>query len=440
MISACTIVTNIFTPQYVYGEEIDNEVLMENVSNDEEAPELNIRTSISDSSAEMQEFNNSVTVGAYVAIDAKTGEILMGKNENKTMYPASLTKVLTSLLLIENKSMDDTLVVSKEATEIGEASVYVREGEVFTAKDLLYAMMLKSANDACYVVGEGVSGIGNIESFYALMNQRARQAGAMNSNFSSSNGLHQDTHYTTAYDLGLITKEAIKYPEFREAMGTQSYVLNREGDDVLKTIYHTNRMIFENKPEYNEYSLGGKTGFTTEAQNCLIEVAKKDDMEIIVVALKAAPGHIYSDTNKIINHVLDNYKSTPLLVTDESTEEINGAYLTYAPKEAVTYVTKGDSTETINSRVDMKLDEHLTGTILAGTIIGTASVYVNDGLYKTVDLVATNDIEIPKLSTFSLIRNLVLVIVVILIIKLIQVVIRHRKRKIETYMKKSNLY
>ena len=247
MISACTIVTNIFTPQYVYGEEIDNEVLMENVSNDEEAPELNIRTSISDSSAEMQEFNNSVTVGAYVAIDAKTGEILMGKNENKTMYPASLTKVLTSLLLIENKSMDDTLVVSKEATEIGEASVYVREGEVFTAKDLLYAMMLKSANDACYVVGEGVSGIGNIESFYALMNQRARQAGAMNSNFSSSNGLHQDTHYTTAYDLGLITKEAIKYPEFREAMGTQSYVLNREGDDVLKTIYHTNRMIFENK-------------------------------------------------------------------------------------------------------------------------------------------------------------------------------------------------
>lgn len=443
ILSACLIVTSVINPTvFAEGVNIDENIETTVIENTEDSSpiEEKIITSISDNSEEMKEFNNSVTLGAYVVIDSKTGEVIMGKNENNMMYPASLTKVLTSLLLIENKSMDDILTVTKEAASIGEASIYVREGETFTAKDLLYAMMLKSANDACYVVGEGVSGIGNIQGFYDLMNQRARQAGALNSNFSSSNGLHEDTHFTTAYDLAMITKDAIKYPEFREAMGTQSYVLNREGDDVLKTIYHTNRMIFENREEYNPYSLGGKTGFTTEAQNCLIEVARKDDMEIIVVALKAAPGYVYKDTNKIINHVLENYTSTSLLKDEEMTEEINGEYLTYKAVDSVGIVNKKDENVVVSSNVEYILDDNLTGVIEKGSVIGVANIYLDNALYKSVDLVATKTIEIPKGTTFSLLRNLLIIMVLIIIIKTIQILIGYRKRKTENYLKNSRIY
>lgn len=440
ILTTCLFITNIVTPVVFAEENSDLNSEIETVqSSVEDSPvEKPILVSVADNSEEMQAFNNSVSLGAYVAIDGKTGEVIMGKNENKMMYPASLTKVLTSLLLIENKSMDDILTVSKAASEVGEASIYVREGENFTAKDLLYAMMLKSANDACHVVAEGVSG--TTENFFKLMNTRAKQAGAYNSNFASPHGLHQDDHYTTAYDLAMITKEAIKYPEFREAMGTQSYILTREGDDVLKTIYHTNKMIFPGNKEYNELSLGGKTGFTYEAQNCLIEVAKKDDMEIIVVSLKAAPGQVYPDTNKIINYVLDNYISTSLLTTDELVEDIKGEYLTYAPVESVGYVTKKENSQAISSRVDIELDKDLEGLITKDSVIGTAKVYVNDGLYKSVDLVALNDVEIVVATQFTLLKNLILIVLLIIVIKSIQVFIRYRKRKTQNYMKKSNLY
>ncbi|MGU8834090.1 D-alanyl-D-alanine carboxypeptidase family protein [Clostridium perfringens] len=409
----------------------------------------------SETNSKLQEFNNTLSAEAYVVIDSKTGEKIMGKNEDEVMYPASLTKIVTSLLLLESGKLDEKFIVSKEADEIGEASIYATEGEELSGKDLLYAMMLQSANDACYVVAEGVSG--TAEEFYKLMTKRAKELGAKVSNFSSANGLHEEDHVTSAMDLALITKEALKFPEFREAIKSKTYSLTRTSESGMKEITNKNRMLFENKPEYNSTSIGGKTAYTRQAGNCLMEVAEKDGMEIIVITLKS--NSIYPDTNKIINYAFDNFEAIPISDAGKLSYEYNNTPITLYSNEGISYIspknTATSNTTTENNDAeknitDASLEKNIKKEIVfnepSGKVIssnekvGQLNTYVNGKLYRSVDLFSAEDYDFNTDISFKFFINLGIFSAILIIIRLILNLIKYRKLKTKGYLKNSKFF
>lgn len=402
---------------------------------------INIESTVNEESntninIDIENFNNSIDAQSYVVIDSTTGEKIMGKNEDKVMYPASLTKIMTSLLLLESGKLNQMFPVSKEADAIGEASIYATEGEELSGKDLLYAMMLQSANDACYVVAEGVGG--TAENFYKLMTERAKELGATSTNFTSANGLHEEDHVTTAMDLALITKEALKYEEFREVILAKTHTLTRTSEKGMKEITNKNRMLFSQKPEYNEYAIGGKTAFTTPAGNCLMEVAKKDGMEIIVISMKS--GNIYADTNKIINYAFENFKSTPIIEKGDFVHEYNGTFMNLYTKEGVGIVapiSNGVSNENITTEVKIS---DIPSDVKKDSKVGVIKAYVNNELYKEVDIFSGQDYTFVTGTSFRFIRNIIIFALVLIMIKVGINVYKMRRAKTKGYLKNSRFY
>lgn len=385
---------------------------------------------------DIESFNNSLDAKAYVVIDSSTGETIMSKNEDKIMYPASLTKIMTSLLLLESGKINDMFLVSKEADAVGEASIYATEGEYLSGKDLLYAMMLQSANDACYVVAEGVAG--TVENFYKMMNDKAQELGATSSHFSSPNGLHEEDHVTTAKDLALITKEALKYDLFREVMIAKEYTLTRTAEQGMKKITNKNRMLFPEKSEYNKYSIGGKTAYTTPAGNCLMEVAKKDDMEIIVISMKSSK--IYPDTNKIINFAFDNFKSTNIVSKGEFTYEYEGTFMNLYTKEGAGIISSIDSViDTSNITKEIKVT-NLPVHVKKDSKVGVVETYVNGELYKTIDVYSKQDYEFVKKASVRFLRNIIYFAATLLIFKTIINFYKMRKIKRQGYLRNCHFY
>lgn len=421
----------ILSTQFLFTNAETNNEVDNNLVNIESNENIELSNSIN-----IDEFNKSINAEAYVVIDSTTGKKIMGKNEDKVMYPASLTKIVTSLLLLESGKLDDMFTVSKEAASIGEASIYVQEGEQISGKDLLYAMMLQSANDSCYVVAEGVSG--TAENFYALMTQRAKELGATSSNFTSANGLHDPDHVTTAMDLALITKEALKYEAFREVMGAKSYTLTRTTDKGLREITNKNRMLFSQKPEYNEYAIGGKTAYTTPAGNCLMEIAKKDDMEIIVISLKSTT--IYPDTNKIINFAFDNFTSIPIVEKGEFVQEHEGVFMNLYTNESVGYIapiTEESKNAKVSSEIIMY--DNLT-EVKKDDKVGVIKTYLNGKDYETIDIYSQEDYSFVTGVSFRFFRNIIVFALCLIVIKICINVYKMRKAKTKGYLKHSKFY
>lgn len=408
------------------------------------ATETSSNTNFTDNQSEInidkkvEELNNSLDLAAYVVIDSKTGEKIIGNNEDAVLYPASLTKIITSLLLLESGKLNDSFTVSKEASSIGEASIYVQEGEVLSGKDLLHAMMLASANDACYVVAENISG--TAENFYKLMNSRAKELGAKASNFSSANGLHEDDHVSSAMDIALITREALKYPEFRDAINQKTYELTRTSEKSKRKIQNLNKMLFENnKGYYNEYCIGGKTAYTRQAGNCLMEVVNKDGMEFIVVALKAGSGSIYTNTNKIINFVYDNFKSTPILDTLPHIYDYNRNQVSLYAKEGVSDVGLiGEESPNISTEL-----EYINGNknvIKKDEKVGTLKIYKDNTFLKNVDLFSAQEYEFKIGLSIKFLINIGIFIIILIFIKILLNLFKLRKLKRKGYLKNSKLY
>lgn len=426
-----TIASLLLSTQMVFAQNgINNEV---NNSSVEVLASENIETN---NDVNIDDFNNSINAEAYVVIDSTTGEKIMGKNEDKVMYPASLTKIVTSLLLLESGKIDDMFLVSKEASQIGEASIYVQEGEKLSGKDLLYAMMLQSANDSCFVVAEGVSG--DAKTFYSLMTQRAHELGATSSNFTSANGLHEPDHVTTAMDLALITKEALKYDVFREVMGQKTHTLTRDNDKGMKSITNKNRMLFPEKPEYNKYAIGGKTAYTTPAGNCLMEVAKKDDMEIIVITMKSTT--IYPDTNKIINFAFDNFISKPIVEDGEFVHEYKGKFMNLYTEEGIGYIApKGQVQDNTKTSSEVIMMNGLTD-VKKGDKVGVIKAYINDKEYKTIDIYSKEDYTFVTGVSFRFIKNIIAFVLSLIAIKIGINIYKMRKAKTRGYLKNSKFY
>jgi D-alanyl-D-alanine carboxypeptidase (penicillin-binding protein 5/6) len=227
--------------------------------------------------------------------ETHSGQILFAKNEHERVYPASLTKIMTALLVTEAEaggdvSFDDTVTVSREALQnlsVHGNSAGLQIGEQLTVRDLLYCAMVVSANEACNVLGEYIAG--SVSDFVELMNKRAAEIGAVNTQFKNTHGLHEEGHYSTVYDMYLITTEARKLPAFLKLTAASGYTVPATNYSEARGLLTTNHLAsaLRNSLYHYRYAVSGKTGFTTPAGFCLMSAAKKNGLETVCVVMKA---------------------------------------------------------------------------------------------------------------------------------------------------------
>lgn len=266
----------------------------------------------------------SIEADAGIIMDAHSGAVLYGKNIHSTFSPASITKVLTALIALERCSMDDEITFSQNAVynvESNSSSAGYDVGDVATVEDLLYALLLKSANEAANALAEHISG--STEEFAKLMNETAASLGCQDSNFSNPSGLNDENHYVSAYDMALITRKAFEDERFCKIVSTTYYELppnkqNPEGQGVSPG----NKMVKKNWPDqYRPDVIGGKTGFTSIALNTLVICAEQGDTRFVTVILHSQ-GTQYDDTKRLLDFGFRNFQSTKISDYDKTYSSI----------------------------------------------------------------------------------------------------------------------
>lgn len=236
---------------------------------------------------------------ACVVIDRKTNSVLFGKNENSKKKMASTTKIMTATIIIEKCNLTDTIEISKKAAGTGGSRLGLKTGDKITVLDLLYGLMLRSGNDAAVALAEYAGG--DINGFAELMNAKALELGLTNTHFETPHGLDSNEHYTTAYELALLSNYALNNPTFTKIVGTKNYTITINGSP--KDLSNTNELLGNMEGVY-----GIKTGFTNGANRCLVTACKKNNMDIICVVLGADTKKFRTiDSIKLINYVFNNF-------------------------------------------------------------------------------------------------------------------------------------
>ena len=252
----------------------------------------------------------SIEAEGGIVMDADTGTSLYSKNAHIPYFPASITKILTALIVIENCDLNETVTFSHNAVynvESNSSSAGLDVGDTLSVRDCLYAMLLKSANEVANALAEHVAG--TTEDFAVLMNQKAASLGCQDSNFANPSGLNNPDHYTSVYDMALIGQAALKNETFVDIDSTLYYdlpVTKRNPDGAR--IYPGHKMIKKNSAEYYSGAFGGKTGYTSLAGNTLVTFAKRDGMTLVSVILNGHQTH-YSDTRKLLDFGFQNFQS-----------------------------------------------------------------------------------------------------------------------------------
>ncbi|MCT8137690.1 D-alanyl-D-alanine carboxypeptidase [Anaerobacillus sp. CMMVII] len=244
-------------------------------------------------------FKETVDADAAILIESNTGNVLFSKNSRETLYPASTTKIMTALLALEYGNLDDIVVVSEDVLNIpyDSSRAHIKPGDVMTLEQLLYGMMIPSGNDAAVAIAIHIAG--SEQAFVEMMNEKASQLGASNTQFTNPHGYHNPEQYTTAEDLAKIGFEAAKLKHYIPLISTARYratFSNEEGETVIRNWRSTNQHIRENSLFYNPEITGGKTGFTTPARYTLVSYASKAGYDYVAVILRGRPTERYLDT------------------------------------------------------------------------------------------------------------------------------------------------
>lgn len=261
--------------------------------------------------------NIAIESDGGIVIDADSGAVLFGKNLHQTFFPASITKVLTALIVIEECGLDEEVTFSHDAVynvEAGSSNANLEEGDVLSVKDCLYALLLQSANEAANALAEHVAG--SREAFAELMNQKAQSLGCVDSHFSNPSGLNDENHYTSAYDMALICQAAIQNSTFLKIDGSRSYKLpptKRNPEGLTITAHHA--MLNKNDSRYYPGIFGGKTGYTSLAGNTLVTFAARDGMTLIAVVLNGHQTH-YTDTKAMLDFGFENFQTVNIKDVD----------------------------------------------------------------------------------------------------------------------------
>lgn len=274
-----------------------------------------------------------VSAESAIVMDVQSGTILYEKNMDKKQYPASITKIMTALVAIENSSLSETVTYSEKAVtnlEINASNIEIQVGEKLSMEDSLYGILLMSANEACNGVAEHIAG--DIKSFVKMMNARAVELGCTGTHFANANGLWMKNHYTTAHDMAIIARAAYRNPVFAKITGTKMYNIAKTNKHEARQLINHHGMLYAYKfPQYlYEYCVGGKTGFTIKCRYTLVTYAKKDGMTLVSVVMRVPKSpyeepNEYTDSTKLLNYCFNRYKRVS--IRDQATVEINGKHL-----------------------------------------------------------------------------------------------------------------
>ncbi len=260
--------------------------------------------------------NNNLYISNNVYAKNTSSKIVMEVNSKRILFEdnayeqkcmASTTKILTAIVIIENCNLDDNVTIKKQTTGIEGSSIYLEEGEVLSVKDLLYGLMLRSGNDCAETLA--VHCCGSISKFASLMNDTATKIGAINSNFVNPHGLHDENHYTTAYDLALISSYAIKNPVFKEIVSTKSIKIPFTTRNYDRLLVNKNKML-----NNFEGATGIKTGFTKKAGRCLVTSCERNGLELVCVVLNCPP--MFEESERLLTESFCNYRNYKLVESD----------------------------------------------------------------------------------------------------------------------------
>ena len=396
-----------------------------------------------------------VAATAAVLADPNTGEVLYEKNAHEKRYPASITKVMTCLLTLEavdrgELGLEQVVTASENLrTGIGEnaSTAGIKEGEQVRVIDLLYAALLPSANEACNILAEAVSG--DVAAFVELMNQRAAQLGMEGTHFANAHGYHDDDHYTTAYDIYLMCREAMKHETFRTIVGSLNYTMPATNmHDEPRIVRSTNALIsnFLVLGYLYQYATGIKTGSTPEAGYCLASSATKDGRDLISVVLgcervpgsTGSQGHTYfSETVRLFEWGFNNFSTQTML--DSTKRDIPEVDVSLGRQPSVTLMPEGEITALLPNDVsqeDFQYEYTIDASVVeapveAGQELGRISVSFNGKEYGILPLVAVASVEAdPFLYHLDRVQKffgnpIVRVLLVVILAVLVALILRH---------------
>ena len=381
-----------------------------------------------------------------ILIEANTGKILYEKNSNDVRFPASTTKIMTAILTVENCNLDDVATVSHNAVysipyDYTHASL--KEGEELTVEQLLYALMIPSANDAAIVLAEHISG--SVEEFAKLMNKRAEELGCKNTHFVNPNGIHSKDHTSTSYDLALMGKFAMQNSIIRKIVSTTQFTLpaTNKYSKTDRIFNNSNDLLNTYSRYYYEGTTGVKTGYTGEAGNCIIASAKKNDFEVILVVLGGESTNTglsqrYLDCKTLFDYAFNNYSLKTLneknavlkqITVRGATEETQN--LNVLIKDKIEIFSE-NSADLSSLEPEITLDENLMAPISANSAIGKIT-YNYDGQTYSSDLIA--ETQVLSSDFLPLLFRILLIFVVLYLLFLLLKKPKNKSKK--TYKKKT---
>ena len=341
-----------------------------------------------------------------IMIEASTGEILFQKNKDEKLAPASMTKMMSMLLIMEeiengNLKWNEMITTSEKASSMGGSQIFLKVGEKMTVEDLLKGVAIASGNDAVVALAERVSG--SEEQFVKRMNTRAKDLGLKNTNFINATGLTADNHYSSAYDMSLIAKELVKHEKILEFTSTYEDYLRKDTKSPFWLV-NTNRLV-----RFKEGVDGLKTGFTDEAGYCLTATMKKDNMRLITVVMKEENTSKRSaDTTKMLDYGFNIYMVQTILdekTTIEKKKVELGKTLTteIVPKENITILNKkSDEQKNITYKTNIN---KIIAPVKKGDKVGTIDIIEDNNIISTIDATVKEDISKANILTIYL-RNL----------------------------------
>ncbi len=340
-----------------------------------------------------------------ILLEVSTGKVLYAKNEKAKLEPASMTKIMSMLLIMEaidngKISFDDEVVISDNAAGMGGSQIFLQAGEKYKVKELLKGIAIASGNDAVVAMAEKVAG--SVEAFVKAMNEKAKALGLINTHFENPHGLHSENHYTTASDMAIMAQELLKHEKILEFTSIyEDYLTKNDGSSTW--LVNTNRLV-----RFYEGVDGLKTGFTSEAGYCITTTAKRNGMRLLSVVMKAETSDLRSkDTVNMLNYGFNTYKLNVLLKKDEELGKITiekgklenvGVYL----KDDVTLLNKVTE-ENQNYSYNLIINE-INAPVKALEKVGYVEVIdTNGNIIKEADVVVKEDIE--KASIIDLFKK-----------------------------------
>lgn len=306
-----------------------------------------------------------------IVMEVNTNRVLYENDSSSKKYMASTTKILTSICVIENTDINKFIKINKNSVGIEGSSIYLKEDEEISIKELLYGLMLRSGNDCAVALALETSG--TIYNFAKLMNETAEKIGAKNSNFTNPHGLHDDNHYTTAYDLALISCYAMKNPTFREIVSTKKITVSNTKGDYQRVLINKNKMLSS-----FDGCTGIKTGYTKKAGRCLVSSAKRNGMELVCVVLNCGP--MWEESKNMLTSCFNNYSLYKIFESDNIVDFNKNDFVktvAYIKNDVILPLTE-EEYKTL--RYEIKYDEDIDISIKPNDSIGKINFYLKNNL------------------------------------------------------------